>query len=56
MYLKFKQEELQRNHEHEEKMVARAHEHEIRMTKIYLRAMSANTNQKNRSLQLACIQ
>ena len=56
MYLKFKQEELQRNHEHEEKMVARAHEHEIRMTKIYLRAMSANTNQRNRSLQLTCIQ
>lgn len=56
MFLKFKQEELQRNHEPEEKMVARAHEHEIRMTKIYLRAMSANTNQKNRSLQLTCIQ
>ena len=49
MYLKFKQEGLQRNRQHEEKVVARAREHEIRMAKNNLRASSANTNQGNHS-------
>ena len=49
MYLKFKQEELQRNRQHEEKVVARAREHEIRMAKNNLRATSANTNHGNHS-------
>ena len=52
MYLKFNQEELQINCEHEEKMTARAREHEIWMTEIYLRAISANTNQGNHLLPL----
>ena len=30
-------------------MAARAREHEIRMTEIYLRAMSGNTNEGNHS-------
>ena len=45
MRLKLQLEELQRNREHEEKMAARAREHENQMAEIYLRAMSANTNQ-----------
>ena len=36
MYLKFKQEELQGNREHKEKIAARAREHEIRMQKFIL--------------------
>lgn len=42
MYLKFKQEELERNREHEERMAAKSREHEIRMAEIYMRALSAN--------------
>ena len=59
MHLKLKLEELQRNREHEEKMAARAREHENQMAEIYLRAMSANTNQGNHFspyLQLTCTQ
>ena len=45
MYLKFKQEELERNRKHEEKMATRTREHEIQMAEIYVTAMSANPNQ-----------
>ena len=47
LYLKFKQEELQRNYNHEEKITVRAREHEIRVTETYLRAIVVNNNQGN---------
>ena len=47
MYLKFKLEEIQRNRGHEENKAARACKHEIRMTEIYLSAMTVNANQGN---------
>ena len=43
MYLKFKQEELQRSREYEERMAERAREHEIRMAEIYVRAMNGGS-------------
>ena len=47
MYLKLKQDKLHRNRDHEKKMAARTREYEIPEAEIYLRAMSANTNQRN---------
>ena len=60
MYLKFKEEELQKNREDELELAARAREHEVRMADIYHRAMSANTIIKEITfsphLQLTCTQ